>query len=320
MKVRSTEFRLTAIAVVGVVVIGFLGWRQMLAVDDESCMATGMPFSDAKLGAIPERGLADWKNVGVANTAMPIALAALRRMVDQSLVSEGDKTIAALTQRINAEIDRTLEPSNVPQAKHIVGLYLEYKRELIDVERRHSNAGQGVQAARNHLLAIQALRSRYFTAEESQAMFGFDDANDMDAIARAEIDQDPSLTAEQRQKRLSALDAAMPAILLRQRQEQPAVLQVEEKVYAMRTQGGSDDDVYRLRAKEVDPQAAARLAASDREEAQWTRRIAQYLTERNQILEAPETAADPDHKAALLNLQRTRFTEDERSRLSVYEQ
>ncbi|MBK9347208.1 MAG: lipase chaperone [Burkholderiales bacterium] len=267
-------------------------------------------------GAIPQSG---WKAGGSADASAPLALAELRRLFDQYLSSVDAQSVAVATQQIHAEMDRRLAPINVPKARRILGLYLEFKRELVNLERSLSLSGQHLHAVRNLVRAKHDLRARYFTAEEVQALFGLEDAYDMDAIARLEINQNPALTPEQKQEKLAALDATLPA-MLRGRQAPPPVLQVEEKVYALRTQGASDDDVYRLRAKEVDPQAAARLAALDHEEAQWTRRIAQYLTERNQLLEAPETEADPDHKAALLDLQRDRFTEDERSRLSAYEQ
>ncbi|MBK7004821.1 MAG: lipase chaperone [Burkholderiales bacterium] len=279
-------------------------------------MAHEAPYAPPMPGAIPQSG---WKAGGSADAPAPLALAELRHLFDQYLSSVDAQSVAVATQQIHAEMDRRLAPINVPKARRILGLYLEFKRELVNLERSPKLSGQDLHAVRQRIRAKHDLRARYFTAEEAQALFGSEDAYDMDAIARLEISQNPALTPEQKQEKLAALDAALPA-MLRARQAPPPVLQVEEKVYALRTQGASDDDVYRLRAKEVDPQAAARLAALDHEEAQWTRRIAQYLTERNQLLETPETEADPDHKAALLDLQRTRFTEAERSRLSPYEQ
>lgn len=244
----------------------------------------------------------------------------LRRIFEAHLSAVGGKNITTIAQEINAEIERDVALPNRPKAKRILGLYLEYKRELLDLERRPGLSGQGVQAMRNRMLTTQDLRTHYFTAAEIQALFGFEDALNTAAIARLEINQNPQLTPEQRETQLTALDAAMPENMRRARDATPVPLEVEEKVYAMRVKGASDDEVYRLRAKEFDPQAAAQLAASDRDEAQWKTRIAQYLAERNQLLETPEAAADPDHQAALLNLRRTRFAEDERSRLPAYEQ
>jgi lipase chaperone LimK len=319
MAVRSIGFRLTAIAVAGVVVIAVIGWRQTQSVDDVVPTAPGAPFVRSMEGTVPDGSLGAWKSGSRADAAGPLALGELRRMFDYYLSAVGEKSIAAITQEINAEIERSLAPANVPRAKRILGLYLEFKRDLLDLERRPNLTGQGVQAIRNRMLAMQDLRSRYFNAEETQAMFGFEDAYDMDAVSRLEISQDPKLTAQQKQDKLAGLDATLSPELLREREAPRVILRVEEKVAEMRAKGATDDEVYRLRAKEFDAPAADRLAALDREEAQWKQRIAQYLAARSQLLVAPATAADPDHQTALLNLQRAQFSEDERRRLPAYE-
>ncbi|MEN9436154.1 MAG: hypothetical protein RIR09_809 [Pseudomonadota bacterium] len=320
MKVRSLGFRLTAIAVLGVVAIAVIGWRQTPTVDEVAPAAPSTSFVRSMEGTIPDGSLGAWKVGKSADSAGPLALGELRRMFDYYLSAVGEKSIAEITQEINAEIERSLAPANVPKAKRILGLYLEFKRELLDLERRPGMAGQGVQAIRNRLLAMQDLRARYFNAEETQAMFGFEDAYDMDAVARLEISQDPSLTDKQKQDKLTALDATMSPELLREREAPRVIIRVEEEVAQMRAKGATDDEVYRLRAKEFDAPAADRLAELDRDEAQWKQRIAQYLAARSQLLASPATAADPDHQTALSNLQRTQFTEEERRRLPAYEQ
>jgi lipase chaperone LimK len=320
MKVRSLGFRLTAVAVVGLIVIGIIGWRQTPSNDVAAPTPPGVPFVHSMEGTVPDGSLGAWKAGRSADAAGPLALGELRRMFDYYLSAVGEKSIAAITQEINVEIDHTLSPTNVPKAKRILGLYLEFKRELLDLERRPGISGQDVHAIRNRMLAMQELRSHYFNAEETQAMFGFDDAYDADAVARLEVSQDPSLSAKQKQDKLAALDATMSPELLREREAPRVVVRMEEEVAAMRAKGATDDDVYRLRAKEFDAPAADRLAALDRDEAQWKQRIAQYLAARTQLLATPATAADPDHATALSNLQRAQFTEEERRRLPAYEQ
>lgn len=319
MQVRSVRFRLAVAAVVGVVVIGVLGWQPTQTVAGSAPTASGAPFVRSMEGTVPDGSLGAWKDRSGADAIAPLALGELRRMFDYYLSAVGEKSIAAITQEINAEMERNLAPANIPKAKRIFGLYLEFKRELFDLERRPGISGQGVQAIRNRMLAMQDLRARYFNAEETQAMFGFEDAYDMDAVARLEISQDPQLSAQQKQDKLAALDASMSPELLREREAPRVILRVEEKVAAMRAKGASDDEVYRLRVKELDAPAADRLAALDHEEAQWKQRIAHYLTARNQLMESPATTADSGHQTALLNLQRDQFSEEERRRLPAYE-
>ena len=110
----------------------------------------------------------------------------------------------------------------------------------------------------------------------------------------------------------------MPDDLRRERDAPRVILKVEEKVTEMRAKGATDDEIYRMRAKEFTPEAAARLADLDREEADWKRRIANYLSERTQLLKA--NAPETDRQMALMKLQQSQFSEDERRRLPAYEQ
>jgi lipase chaperone LimK len=169
------------------------------------------------------------------------------------------------------------------------------------------------------MLDMHDLRSRFFNEEETQGMIVFDDAYDMDAIARLEISQNPDLSAEQKQRQLAAVDAAKPANLRREREASSVVVRVEQQAQDLRAKGGSEDDVYRLRAREFDPQAAARLADVDREEVAWKARIARYQEERSKLLKAQTNATESERLTVLTQLQQTYFTEAERPRLAAYE-
>ncbi len=294
MHVRSVGFRLAAITLVGAVAIGFLGWRQAQTSVSSSPTSSDAPSVRSMEGTVPDGSLGAWKADSHAEAAGPLALGELRRMFDYYLSAVGEKSMEAITQEISAEIERSLAPASVPRAKRIFGLYIAFKRELLDLERRPGISGPGVQAIRNRLMAMQDLRAQYFNAEETQAMFGFEDAYDMDAVARLEISQDPSLSAQQKQDNLNVLDATLSPELLREREAPRAILRVEEKVAAVRAKGASD-------------------------EAQWKRRIAQYRAARSQLMESSSTADGPSPEKALLNLQRELFTEEERRRLPAYD-
>jgi lipase chaperone LimK len=98
------------------------------------------------------------------------------------------------------------------------------------------------------------------------------------------------------------------------------VVRIEQMADAMRANGANDDEVYRMRAKELDPQAASRLAEVDREEQAWKSRIAIYLNERSKLLQAHADAPDSTRQLALTQLQQSQFTPEERRRLAAYEQ
>lgn len=279
---------------------------------------TAVPFAPSLQDTLPDGDLRS-ASVGEGGGGMPAGLAygPLRRLFDYYLSTVGEQTIDAITAHIRSELQRSLPPAQAEKAQRLLALYVEFKRELADLERQPALAGSGVAAIRKRMLAMQDLRARYFSHEETQGMFGLEDAYDMDAVARLEISQDPALSPEQQQRQLAALDAAMPAELRAEREAVHVVAHVEQQALALRAQGASEDDIYRMRAQAFDPQAAARLAEVDREEAAWKNRVAHYLDQRERLQGADAT--ESERQARMARLQQGLFSEAERPRLVAYE-
>lgn len=244
---------------------------------------------------------------------------ALRRLFDYYLSTVGEQTVDAIAQQIRLELDKTLEPPRAEAAKRLLARYLDFKRELFGLEQQFAKQPPGPQSLRKRFEGMQALRARFFNAEEEQSMFGLEDMADMDALARLDIANNPALDAAQKREQLAALDAAMPKALRADREAPRAVLMLEEKARALRAQGGSEDDVYRLRAQALDPAAASRLAEVDKEEAAWKARIDRYLSERAGLLRKLGDAPESERSVALNELQQAQFSELERKRLAAYE-
>lgn len=283
-------------------------------------MAGGGPaFVPSMRDTVPDGDLGRQPSGNPSDPLEQPAYAELKRLFDYYLSAVGEQSIDAITQQVSNEIDRRLPSLQAQEAKRLLALYLAFKRDLVELEKRPDLAGTGVQAIRQRLIAMQDLRAEYFSAQESQGMFGFDDAYDMDAVARLEISQNAALTNAQKKEQLAALDAAMPAFLRDEREASRLVVRIEQMAQTMRAQGANDDDVYRMRAKELDPEAASRLAEVDREELAWKTRIATYLNQRSELLKTLATAPESQRELALARLQQSGFTPDERRRLAAYE-
>jgi lipase chaperone LimK len=94
-------------------------------------------------------------------------------------------------------------------------------------------------------------------------------------------------------------------------------VRLEEAAQKIRAQGGSEDDVYRMRAAATSPEAANRLADVDRDEAAWKARIAAYRAQRVDVLAAP--GGEAEHAAAMSDLRNRLFTPQEQRRLAAYD-
>ncbi len=274
--------------------------------------ATPFPFVRSLAGTTPDANL----KVDAADKL--VVDAALGRLFDYYLSAQGEKSLLAIRAEIEAELGRRLKPAAAAEARRLLGRYLDYKRALADVEISLQKGTLPAHAARDRLTAMQQLRTRYFSLTESAGLFGFDDAYNADAIARMEISQDHNLNGAQKTAQFAALDAAMPAALREARDAPQQIIRLEESVVRLRASGGSDDDVYRLRASTLTPEAAARFSDLDKEEALWKQRIDTFLIARKNVL-AQTTQPEAERQAALRQLRETQFTAAEQPRLAAYE-
>ena len=309
---------------VAVVTGAWLAWRPAtdpspLQVAVIGPVSRSEPFVRSMQDTLPDGDLQALQKGLAANTSGGLAYGELKRLFDYYLSAVGEQSIETITQQIRGELDRRLPPAQAQKAQRLLGLYIAFKRELVRVESQPQLVGNGLQAIRGRFTAMQDIRARYFSAEESEGMFGFDDSYDMDAIARLEVSQNPDLSADQKKQQLASLDVNLPEQLRKEREATSLVVRLEQQAQDLRAKGGSEDDIYRMRAKELDPQAAARLADVDREEAAWKGRIARYLEERSKLLQSQANASASERESSLAQLQQSAFSAAERPRLRAYE-
>jgi lipase chaperone LimK len=248
-----------------------------------------------------------------------LAYGELKRLFDYYLSTVGEQTIPEITRQIQQVLAENLRPAQLPQAQRLLDRYIAFKSALLRLEQDYAKKPEAERSLRARFLAMQRLRDNYFSAEETQAMFGLEDANDMDALARLEIANDATLSASDKRSRLATLDQQMPRMLREDREAPRAVIRLEAQIAALRAQGAGDDEVFRARAKTLDNAAAGRLAELDQEERQWRQRIDSYLSDRARALQRLADAPDSEKQAALTDLQQARFSELERKRLAAYE-
>lgn len=307
---------------VALAALAWLWWPEALAPPVTSGVAhdpAGPPFVKSLQDTVPDGDLRPPVGAVPSETSAPLPYAELKHLFDYYLSAVGEQSLATITQEISGDLQRRLAPEQLPAAKRLLAMYLQFKLALVDLEKQPGLVGTDAQAIRRRWRAMQEVRSQFFSAEEDRGMFGFEDEYDQDAVQRLEISQNPALGAQQKAEQLAALDANQSARLREAREAPRVVLKVEQMAQTLRAQGASEDDVYRMRAKELTPEAAARLAELDREEEAWKHRIAAYLVARTKLLQDQSAAAPDARETALTQLQQSLFNPDERRRLAAYE-
>lgn len=303
MAIRHPLVGAGAAALAAAFLIPMLMQHEEKAAPQTSAGSDYFPFVRSLEGTHPDG------DIKVTDGDALIADAELVRMFDYYLGAIGEKPLDAIRHEIELELGKRLKPRAATEGKRLLARYIEYKQALVELEKNPQVTGPSLDAMRNRISMMQQLRARFFSAEESKGMFGFEDAYNEDALARLEINQNKALTNAQKQEKFAALDAALPPQLREAREAPLKIIKLQESAEKLRMQGASEDDIYRMRAAALSPEAAARMAEVDQEDAAWKKRIAAYLAERSKLNDA----------VALSELRNRMFTPQEQRRLPAYE-
>lgn len=93
----------------------------------------------------------------------------------------------------------------------------------------------------------------------------------------------------------------------------------EQEVQQMRSQGASEDEIYRWRAHALSAETAAQLAEMEGAEGAWQQRIHAYMAEREKLLAVQNPQDSVQAMESLKLLRNTYFSAEEQERLAAYE-
>lgn len=241
----------------------------------------------------------------------------LRELFDYYLSSYGERTLEQIEAEIVAELGRRLSPAAAAEARRVLKRYLDFKRALVALDQDPKIAGNGLAAVRARLDAVAALRARFFSPAEARAMFGLEENYARDALARLEVQQDQSLSAADKARKIADIDAMAPPEIRLAREAPMQQVNLAQAVETARARGADAAEVHRLRAANVGVEAADRLASVDREEQAWQQRIVLWRGDRDRILADPALDASA-RDVQLQRLNDERFSVEEQRRLGAY--
>ncbi len=238
----------------------------------------------------------------------------IRRIFDYFLSTQGEESLASSIQRLRSHIAGQLGAPAQGQALALLDQYLDYKRQLVLLERDLPLLAD-LAALRQREAAVQALRARIFSAEAHQAFFASEEAYNSFTLQRLAIQRDASLDPATKAAAIDQLRSALPEELQGMVASQ---LQAELRVQvsALRAAGGNPEQVRQLRQQLVGAEATIRLETLDDQRRQWQQRLQDYLKEKTRI-EASEGLSDSDKAAAINRLEEEGFSPQERLRLQA---
>lgn len=241
----------------------------------------------------------------------------IRRIFDYFLSAYGEERIQTSIARLQAYIRSQLDEPAEGQALALLEQYLDYKRQLIQLEKDLPQMAS-LEAMRQREQAVQNLRASIFSPEAHQAFFAQEEAYNQFTLQRLAIRHDQSLNEQQKAEAMDRLRATLPEdmqeLLVPQLQAE-----LRQQTAALQAQGAAPEQIRQLRLQLVGAEATARLEALDQRRQQWQQRLDAYRQEKARI-EANSGLSEEDRQAAIASLAEERFDERERLRLDAAEQ
>lgn len=251
----------------------------------------------------------------------------LRRLFDYFLSAAGEESEETLSARAEAYIrHHTREPA-ASQAVDILYAYMDYLKSLSSLQDQYGNLQmQATKSGKMDLNMVaqrtqdmKQLRQQYFDDETIEAFFGSEDAYNDYTIAMMEIEQNSTLSEEQKEAMRADYVSRMPEGDIKAHIESQANLgELMSRTEAMKQQGASEAELFNMRAELVGEAAAARLAQVDKQDADFAQRYAQYDSQRQAIIQ--QYGDSSQAQTQISQLQQSLFNDSEIRRLEGYAQ
>ncbi|MGY8831010.1 MAG: lipase secretion chaperone [Pseudomonadales bacterium] len=241
----------------------------------------------------------------------------IRRIFDYFLAAAGEEPLRTSVERLRAYIAAELPANAREQALVLLNQYLDYKRELVLLERDLPQMAN-LDALRQREAAVQELRARIFDSETQQAFFAREEAYNQFTLQRLAILQNSQLDDAGKAAAVDQLRNSLPAEM------QDTVLpqlqnELRQQTARLQAAGAKPEQIRQLRQQLVGAEATQRLEVLDQQRQTWKKRIAQYSTEKAAIENNPGMSAS-DKRAAIAQLAAENFDEREQLRLEAAEQ
>lgn len=238
----------------------------------------------------------------------------IRRIFDYFLSTIGEEPYKRSIERLQNYISAQLQEPARSQALALLAQYLEYKRDLVQLERDLPQRPD-LALLRQRDAAVQALRARIFSAEVHAAFFADEEALARFSLERLAILHDRGLDDEGKARAIDQLRAQMPEAT---REQMAAQMQMElrSQTQALQASGASPEEIRRLRLHMVGSEATRRLEQLDAQRSEWRQRLGDYRQARS-LIEQNQGLSTDDKAEAIEKLEREHFSPAERLRLDA---
>lgn len=249
-----------------------------------------------------------------------IISAQVKNLFDYFLMTLGEENLDEILNRINAHLGNELEEPALSQAQNILAQYLDYKNNMVILNRSYNDQagllGGEFEMLQRQLDMQARLRRESMEPEIVEAFFSFDETYDQWSLERLRIGADESLSLDEKKERLSQMEQDLPEEMrvLQEGQFQPQEFRQLQKTQTF----SSEEEKYSFYQQQYGDDAAQRLQLLDSNRQQWQARLDDYFEQKDAILSV-EGLDQGDRDEAVRDLVEASFTDNEQRRLVALE-
>jgi len=243
----------------------------------------------------------------------------LRRLFDYFFTTDGEEPLETIVARIKELLTTHLPGIAQGRALEILQQYFELKQAEIELARQMDFEFKA-SGERPSLIEIRRvlrdLRASNLDVDVYAAFFGVENQREDYTLNRLEIQGDASLTVEERQIALEAIEEYLPPADREHMQSEREAQQVYQDVENAKAEGATEAEIFHLREQVFGVEAAQRYADADSKKSTWDDRITTYRGQREGILNTAGLTED-DKTNQIGQLRQQHFEGPELKRISV---
>lgn len=221
----------------------------------------------------------------------------LKDLFEIYLSALGEEELESVLLRIQQALAMQLSSPALEQGYDALKRFIDYKIEMANLKNADFDVTQNTKQSNLNTVRRQkdklaSLQSKYFTPHEREALFAQEIEYDNFMMMHLSIQEDQTLSFEEKQQQVAALEATLPEDIKQVRESAMAPANVYQQAQSMRAEGKSESEIYQMRADTLGEDAATALAKLDQQRAQWQQRLETFKEQQRSISSSGLSLAD----------------------------
>ncbi len=260
------------------------------------------------------------KTDGAGNLVLQLAL---RDYFDYFLSAADQAGLEVAVEALLADAGARLQEPALGQLLGVLGNYLDYKRASLALMQQPLSAQQQarpesqLQALQQAFEGLAQLRRAHFSAAETEALFGAEEAYARYTLDSLALSAREDLSEQAKAQLQEQLRGQLPAAMRASEERQNLALAQQAQSERLWQQGASEQQQREFLAQTYAAETVERLLVEQRQERDWQKRYAAYRDELAKLQGDGLSAADRQREQQLLR-QRL-FSDTDQHRVDTYD-